>query len=205
MSCKTQVLYRSLLTFIVSAISLTASAAPYTFTPEDYIEYGIYFAERGAERSSKLLTIRYGNIQGYYNEYFPEFTPPTVKQRLRLATSHGTVRVDRNDNVGLTVTRDTYNERRRRGTKRLEVTFQHATCTDAAGITSPCSVNLVLTTDGPDRGVVRERRRLTITTSTGLAFRYRSLRTDGGKPLNLPALNRSPAISNYAWEWRRNT
>lgn len=190
--------------FAAALWSLSAHAAPYTFTPSDFIEYGIYFAERGDGRASKLLTIRFGDIEGYYREYFPRYKPPSRKQRLRLATSRGTVRVNRNDNDGLTVIRDTWNARRRTGTKRLEVNFTHGTCTDAAGVTLGCSVNLVLTTDGPDRGVVHERRRLTITTSTGLEFRYRSLRRDGGKPLNLPALNRSPVVVNYAWEWRPN-
>jgi hypothetical protein len=104
----------------------------------------------------------------------------------------------------LTVTRDTWNERKRRGTKRLEVRFENAQCTDVAKVTTPCSVDLLLTTDAPDVGVVHQPRTLVITTSTGLSFRYRTIRRDGGKPLDRAAFNRSPVVNNYAWEWRPN-
>jgi len=179
-----------------------AWAAPYTFTEQDFIEYGIYFSAGPRDRGGKLLTIRSGNIEGYYAEYFPEVKEvPTQKQALRLRTSRGSVIVNRNDNVGLTVTRDTWNEKKRTGTKRLEVNFQDATCTDAAGLSSPCVVDLLLTTDGPDKGVKRARRTLTISTSTGLSFTYRARRRDGGKPFT-PADLRSPVVNNFAWEWR---
>jgi hypothetical protein len=188
-----------------TVVQLAAAADPYTFTPEDYIEYGIYFSARGSTTSSrgKLLTLRYGDIEGYYAAVIPEAREvPTPKQLLRLRTARGTVRVDRSDNSGVSVTRDTYNDVRRSGTKRLEIRFDNGVCTDREGLTSACIVDLLLITDGPDKGVVRSPRTLTITTSTGLSFRYRSIRTDGGKPLNLPLLRRTPTINNYAWEWR---
>ena len=193
----------------LSLLTTTASADPYTFTPNDYIEYGIYFTPRGDSKGPghKLLDLRSGDIEGYYQflkEYFPGFKsdPPPRKQRLKLVTPRGAVRVNRLDNVGLTITRDTWNERKRRGTKRLEVRFENARCTSADKVTSPCVVDLLLTTDAPDVGVVRQPRTLLITTSTGLSFRYRTVRSDGGKPLNTPALKRSPVVNNYAWEWR---
>jgi len=180
----------------------SASAAPYTFTKEDFIGYGIDFSAGPRDRGGRLLTILSGNIEGYYAEVFPEVKEvPTQKQALRLRTSRGSVIVNRNDNVGLTVTRDTWNEKKRTGTKRLEVNFQDATCTDAAGLSSPCVVDLLLTTDGPDKGVKRARRTLTISTSTGLSFTYRARRRDGGKPFT-PADLRSPVVNNFAWEWR---
>lgn len=196
--------------FFVSLVlvPLAAAAAPYTFTPEDFIEYGIYFSARGSTTGSrgKLLTLRYGDIEGYYARFFRDIREiPTPKQLLRLRTARGAVRVDRNDSSGVSVTRDTYNEKRRTGTKRLEIRFDNGTCTDRDGVESPCVVDLLLLTDGPDKGVVHEARTLTITTSTGLSFRYRSIRRDGGKPLNLPLLRRSPVINNYAWEWRPTT
>jgi hypothetical protein len=120
---------------------------------------------------------------------------------LRLRTSRGSVLVNRDDNVGFSISRDTWNERKRTGTKRLDINFQNATCTDSAGISSPCSADLVLTTEGPDKGVVRERRILTITTSTGLSFTYRTRRRDGGRPFT-PADFRGATVNNYAWEWR---
>jgi transposase len=187
--------------------TLTAQADPYTFTPKDFIEYGIYFAERGngRVRAHKLLELRYGDIEGYYRSFLPKVKPeqiPSRSQRLKLKTAKGSVQVRRNDDTGVTVTRDVWNEKKRSGTKRLEVRFENATCTDAQGTSSPCSVDLLLTTDVPDKLVVREARTLLITTSTGLSFRYRSPRVDGGKPLNRALINRSPVISNYAWEWR---
>ncbi len=180
-----------------------ASAEPYTFTPDDYIEYGIYFSEGRQSHATKLLTLRYGDITGWYQEYYPEIEDiPSPRQSLSLKTARGSVIVNRNENVGVTVTRDTYNERKRTGTKRLEVRFEKATCIDRSGTRSRCVAELLLKTNGPDRGTVRQRRILRITTSTGLNFTYRSLRSDGGKPLP-PALRYSPAINNYAWEWRR--
>jgi hypothetical protein len=184
---------------------LSLAAEPYTFTPNDYIEYGIYFSARGSSTHSngKLLTLRYGDIEAYYARFFPDLSKvPTPKQQLRLRTKRGSVQVNRNDDVGVTVTRDTHNERRRTGTKRLEIRFENATCTDQTGATSPCVADLLLVTERPDKGVLRQPRTLTITTSTGLTFRYRSVRRDGGKPLNLPLLRRTPTINNYAWEWR---
>jgi len=182
-----------------------AVAAPYTFTERDFIEYGIYFSPGGHPRSQKawkLLTLRVGDINGYYGEYFPKIKDiPTQKQSLRLRTRRGAVVVNRNDSLGITVTRDTYNEKKRTGTKRIEVKFQDGTCTDAAGVKSPCAVDLVLTTDGPDDGASRERRKLVITTSTGLSFTYRTRRYVAGTPLT-PADCRAPVVNNYAWEWR---
>jgi len=190
------------LSFVSLLLCDSASAAPYTFTEQDFIEYGIYFSPGGRDRATKLLTIRFGDITGYYAEYFPQVKEvPTPKQTLRLKTARGSVVVNRNDNSGLTVTRDTWNEKKRTGTKRLEVNFQNATCTDAAGLSSPCVVDLLLTTDGPDKGVSRARRTMTITTSTGLSFTYRSRRRDGGMPYT-PADFRAPTINNYAWEWQ---
>jgi len=189
----------------VALAPLWAYAEPYTFTPKDYLDYGIYFSARGASTAShyKLLTLRYGDIQGWYARYFPTFKDiPTRRQGLRLVTPQGSVRVSRNDDSGVIVTRDTHDLVRRSGTKSLAIHFEHGKCTDQSGVTSPCSVDLSLTTPAPDRGVVREARTLTITTSTGLSFRYRSPRTDGSKPLNLPRLRRSPAITNFAWDWR---
>lgn len=182
-----------------------ASAAPYTFTPQDFIDYGIYFSPRGSLQfpHRKLLTIRFGNIEGWYAEYIPGFKNiPKPTQQLRLSTPRGSVRVNRNDNVGLTVTRDTYRSKGRGGTKLLDVSFERGRCRDASGVLSQCAVTLRLTTDGPDRGVVRQSRTLRITTSTGLKFRYRSVAVDGGKPLNRPLLDRTPVIINFATEWR---
>jgi hypothetical protein len=193
-----------LLGLLLAPFSLAAE--PYTFTPDDYIEYGIFFSARGssAGSSGKLLTLRYGDIETYYTSVIPTASKiPTPKQELRLSTARGSVRVNRNDNLGVTVTRDTHNERRRTGTKRLEIRFENGTCTDQQGVvTSPCVVDLLLETESPDKGVVRQPRTLTITTSTGLTFKYRSLRTDGGKPINLALRRRSPTINNFAWEWR---
>lgn len=179
-----------------------AFSMPYEFTPQDYIEYGIYFSPGGGKRSSKLLTLRFGDAEAYYSEYFPQFTPPTRRQSLRLTTKRGSVRVNRNDNEGVTVIRDTFDPSKRTGTKRLDVNFANGICTDSAGVVSPCAVSLTLTADSPDRGTVRQPRKLTITTSTGLAFSYRSPRLDGSKPSNPARIRRLPAINNYAWEWR---
>jgi hypothetical protein len=191
--------------FALLFTSSPALAAPYTFTSQDFIEYGIYFSPGGRHtRAVKLLTVRFGDIDAYYNKFFPDVNPkhiPGQAQTLRLRTPRGSVIVNRNDNVGLSVTRDTWNEKKRTGTKRLDVSFQNATCTDAAGVASPCAADLVLTTEGPDKGVVRPRRVLTITTSTGLSFTYRTRLRDGGKPFT-PADFRAPVVNNYAWEWR---
>jgi hypothetical protein len=197
-------LRRNLISSFIMLLSLhsLAAAEPYAFTSNDFIEYGIYFSPGGNQKSYKLLTLRFGDIEGYYAEYFPQFKPDTRKQALKLVTKRGTVRVNRDDNDGVTVVRDTFNEKKRIGTKRLDVTFEQGVCTDSAGVTSACSVSLTLTADGPDRGVVRPPRTLTITTSTGLSFRYRSARHDGGRPINLARLRRMATISNYAWEWR---
>lgn len=178
------------------------SAEPYTFTQRDFIEYGIYFSAGRRDPGGKLLTIRFGDIRGYYAEYLPFVkVVPTVKQRLRLKTSRGTVLVNRNDNEGLSVMRDTWNERKRTGTKRLEVRFEHGICIGPTGTSSACSVDLTLATGGPDKGVVRARRALTIKTSTGLSFTYRTRLRDGGRPYT-PADFRAPVVNNYAWEWR---
>jgi hypothetical protein len=191
------------LTLSVSLLSCTAVfAEPYTFTAQDFIEYGIYFSPSGGARSSKLLTLRAGDITGYYAKYFPSIKDvPSQRQALELVTPRGTVRVRRNDNVGLVVIRDTHNSKKRIGTKRLDVTFERGICTDADGNSSRCAVHLRLTTNKPDSITLRQSRTLRITTSTGLSFRYKSLTYDGGKPFP-PALNRTPAINNYAWEWR---
>ena len=194
-----------ILSLITSLISLSpASAEPYTFTPEDYIEYGIYFSPKGYSNStsSKLLTLRAGDINGYYATFFPDFTDmPTERQLLRLKTARGSVIVNRKDSEGLVVTRDTHNSIKRRGTKLLDVTFENGTCTDAAGVTSSCVVHLELTTKKPDRFVTRQPRLLKITTSTGLSFRYKSLLVDGSKPFPIN-IEQYPVINNYAWEWR---
>ena len=183
-------------------LSSQAAAAPYSFTDQDFIEYGIYFSPGSRQRATKLLTIRFGNINGWYAKYFPDIKDiPPQQQTLRLRTRRGSVVVNRKDNLGSTVTRDTYNETKRTGTKRLDVSFQNATCTDVSGVRSPCSANLVLVTDGPDIGASRERRTLTITTSTGLSFTYRSRRYVAGTPYT-PADFRAAVINNYAWEWR---
>jgi hypothetical protein len=192
--------------FLSLSISVLASTAvfaePYTFTAQDFIEYGIYFSPNGRARSTKLLTLRAGDIKGYYAKYFPTFKDvPSQRQALELVTPRGTVRVRRNDNVGLVVIRDTHNSKKRIGTKRLDVTFEKGKCTDEAGNTSPCSIHLRLTTNKPDVMTVRQSRTLRISTSTGLTFRYKSLTYDGRKPFP-PDLNRTPAITNYAWEWR---
>lgn len=182
-----------------------ALAAPYTFTPDDYIEYGIYFAPRGDFRGKahKLLELRFGNIEGYYAEYFPDFKDvPSRRQSLKLVTRRGAIRVNQNDSVGVTVTRDTWNEKKRTGTKRLEVRFENAQCTDTGGVTQPCVVDLLLTTDGADKGIVRQPRTLILTSSTGLSFRYRSILQTGGPIRDRAAQNRAAVINNYAWEWR---
>jgi len=194
-------LFLSLSIFVMTDSAVFA--APYTFTAQDYIEYGIYFSPRGADFSTKLLTVRAGDINGYYAKFFPSIKDiPSQRQSLELKTPRGAVRVRRNDNVGLVVIRDTHNSKKRQGTKRLDVTFERGICTHVDGNSSGCAVHLRLTTNKPDIDTVRQSRTLRITTSTGLSFRYKSLFTDGGKPLNLPALNRSPSIVNFAWEWR---
>jgi hypothetical protein len=189
-----------------SLLAITqAHGAPHTFTPQDYIEYGIYFAESGrsSAKAVKLLDIRFGNLEDYYRNLLPRGAAvPSRLQILKLRTKVGSVIVNRKDNLGLSITRDSWNETKRSGTKRLEVRFENATCTDANGVSSPCIADLLLTTDKPDlnHGVIREPRTLVITTSTGLQFRYRSARIDGTKPFNLPRLRRFPVITNYAFE-----
>jgi hypothetical protein len=194
---------RILLTLSALFLSVSAaSAAPHTFTPDDYIEYGIYFSAGPRDRGGKLLTIRYGNVAGYYATFFPDIKDiPTQRQSLRLRTPRGSVIVNRDDNVGLSVTRDTYKDKKRSGTKRLDVTFENATCINADRVSSPCSVALVLTTDGIDIGGSRTRRVLTIATSTGLSFTYRTRPYTAGNPITA-ADRRSPVVNNYAWEWR---
>ncbi len=198
----TQKLMLSVMTTLVSLGAV--SAEPYTFTPQDYIEYGIYFSPKGYSNStsSKLLTLRAGDINGYYSTFFPDFKDvPTERQLLRLKTARGSVIVNRKDSEGLVVTRDTHNSRKRRGTKLLDVTFENGTCTDASGVTSSCVVHLELTTKKPDRFVTRQPRLLKITTSTGLSFRYKSLLVDGSKPFPIN-IEQYPVINNFAWEWR---
>jgi hypothetical protein len=51
-------------------------AAPYTFTENDYLEYGIYFSEGRGAPASKLLTLRYGDIDTYYAEKLPWVKTP---------------------------------------------------------------------------------------------------------------------------------
>ena len=198
----TQKLMLSVMTTLVSLGAV--SAEPYTFTPQDYIEYGIYFSPKGYSNStsSKLLTLRAGDINGYYSTFFPDFKDvPTERQSLRLKTARGSVIVNRKDSEGLVVTRDTHNSRKRRGTKLLDVTFENGTCSDASGVTSSCVVHLELTTKKPDRFVTRQPRLLKITTSTGLSFRYKSLLVDGSKPFPIN-IEQYPVINNFAWEWR---
>lgn len=195
----------TVMTLLMSCIS-ASEAEPYTFTSRDYIEYGIYFSPRGSvtPKKPKLLTIRFGDMEGWYAEYFPWVKRvPSQKQELWISTSRGSIAINRNDNEGLVVTRETYKPSGRGGTKLLDVRFEGARCRDAEGVESTCSVTLLLTTDGPDRGVKRRSRTLRITSSTGLSFRYKSVGSDGGKPLNLPLLNRTPSIVNFAWEGRR--
>lgn len=192
----------------VSLLSTSAIAAPYEFTSKDYIEYGIYFAPRASERVKrpKLLTIRFGDIEAWYQRFVPKVRDiPALKQQLNIATSRGSVSVNRNDNEGLRVARETYKPEGKGGTKRLEVTFQNGTCSQPGLGRVPCSVELLLTTDDADKGVNRSPRTLTITTSTGLNFSYRSLRQDGFQPFTRERrrqISRSPVINNYAWEWR---
>jgi len=193
---------------LVSFFEASAFAAPYEFTNKDYIEYGIYFSPRASERVKrpKLLTVRFGDIEGWYKRFIPGFREiPSLKQQLNIATSKGSVSVNRNDNEGLRVARETYKPDGKGGTKRLEVTFQNGTCSQPGLGRVPCSVELLLTTDDADKGVNRSPRTLTITTSTGLIFRYRSIRYDVSKPFTRERrrqISRSPVINNYAWEWR---
>lgn len=193
---------------LVSFVTLPALAAPYEFTNQDFLEYGIYFSPRASEtpRRPKLLTIRFGDIEAWYKRFLPEARDiPSLKQQLNIATSKGSVSLNRNDNVGLRVARETYKPDGQGGTKRLEVSFQNATCSQPETGRVPCSVELLLTTDYQDKGVVSSPRTLVITTSTGLSFRYRSLRRDGFQPYTRELrrlINRSPIIHNFAWEWR---
>lgn len=199
----TSLLVRLAVTLGVVGTGSPALAAPYTFLPSDYLEYGIYFAEPGVTHGSKLLTLRYGDIDRYYATFYPDIRDiPSPCQRLFLRTDRGSVAVDREDNLGLQVMRDTFNSKKRTGTKRLSVRFRKGVCRDERGKRSRCAVKLLLTSDGPDEGVIREPRTLRISTSTGLRFRYRSIRTDGSRPLDRDALRRSATITNYAWEWR---
>lgn len=182
-----------------------AVAVPYTFTQSDYIEYWIWFSPRGSTllRDPKLLHLRFGDAKGFNAKYFPSIkNVPGRKQQLRLSTPRGSIWISRNDNEGLTIVRDTYQAAGGGGTKLLDVRFEGARCRDAQGTVSTCSVTLLLTTDGPDKGVKRQSRTLKISTSTGLSFRYKSVASDGGKPLNRRLLNRTPVINNYAWDWR---
>jgi len=197
---------------IVSVIALlmtcmsASEAEPHTFTSRDYIEYFIWFSPRGSEtpKKPKLLNIRFGDMEYWYAKYFPWVKGvPSQKQELWLSTPRGSIAIDRDDNEGLVVTRETYKPSGGGGTKLLDVRFEGARCRDAEGVESKCSVTLLLTTDRPDRGVKRRSRTLRITSSTGLSFRYKSVGSDGGKPLNLPLLNRTPSIVNFAWEGRR--
>jgi hypothetical protein len=191
----------ALLTACISA----SEAEPHTFTSRDYIEYFIWFSPRGSvtPKKPKLLNIRFGDMEYWYAKYFPWVKRvPSQKQELWISTSRGSIAINRHDNEGLVVTRETYKPSGGGGTKLLDVRFEGARCRDAEGVESTCSVTLLLTTDGRDRGVKRRSRTLRITSSTGLSFRYRSVGYDGGKPLNLPLLNRTPSIVNFAWEGR---
>lgn len=195
----------AVIALLMTCIS-ASEAEPYTFTSRDYIEYWIWFSPRGSvtPKKPKLLTIRFGDMEGWYAEYFPWVKRvPSQKQELWISTPRGSIAINRNDNEGLVVTRETYKPLGGGGTKLLDVRFEGARCRDAEGVESTCSVTLLLTTDGPDRGVKRRSRTLRITSSTGLSFRYKSVGSDGGKPLNLPLLNRTPSIVNFAWEGRR--
>ena len=197
---------------IISVIALlmtcmsASEAEPHTFTSRDYIEYWIWFSPRGSEtpKKPKLLNIRFGDMGYWYAKYWPWVKEvPSQKQELWLSTSRGSIAINRDDNEGLVVTRETYKPSGGGGTKHLDVRFEGARCRDAGGVESTCSVTLLLTTDGPDRGVKRRSRTLQVTSSTGLSFRYKSVGSDGGKPLNRPLLNRTPSIVNFAWEGRR--
>lgn len=196
------------LTLLGFLLNLPAFAAPYEFTDKDYIEYGIYFSPRASQtpKRPKMLTIRFGDIKGWYDRFAPQVRHiPSPKQQLNIATSRGSVSLNRNDNLGLKVARETYKPDGAGGTKRLEVTFQNATCSQPGTGRVPCAVELLLTTDYQDKGVVRSPRTLVVTTSTGLSFRFRSIRRDGFQPLTRELrrlINRSPVINNYAWEWR---
>lgn len=196
------------LTLLSAFLVQLASATPYEFTDRDYIEYGIYFSPRGSEtpKRPKLLTIRYGDLETWYKKLFPHVrTIPTVKQQLNIATPKGSISLNRNDNVGLRVARETFKPNGHGGTKRLEVSFQNATCSQPGTGRVPCSVELLLTSDYQDKGVVRSPRTLEITTSSGLSFRYRSIRRDGFQRYTRELrrlINRSPVINNFAWEGR---
>jgi hypothetical protein len=195
----------SVIGLLMTCIS-ASQAEPYTFTSRDYIEYWIWFSPRGSEtpKKPKLLNIRFGDMEYWYAKYWPWVKQvPSQKQELWLSTSRGSIAINRNDNKGLVLKRQTYKPSGGGGTKLLDVRFERARCRDAEGVESRCSVRLLLTTDGPDREVKRRSRTLRITSSTGLSFRYKSVGSDGGKPLNLPLLNRTPSIVNFAWEGRR--
>jgi hypothetical protein len=183
-------------------LSNQAAAAPYNFTPQDYIAYGIYFSPGGRQRATKLMDIRFGNIKGYYNEYLRTAKEaPTTLQYLNLKTKQGSVFINENNDQGLSVTRDVYNLVERSGTKRLDVSFNSATCTDSSGLKARCAVTLTLTTDGPDKGASSARRTMTIRTSTGLNFQYQSRAKKAGTPYTLADL-RATKIANYASDWR---
>jgi hypothetical protein len=184
----------------------SASAAPYTFNQEDYLEYVIIFGKdgRSSTKASKLLNIIVGDVDSYFSGIGARRPFPARLQVLSLKTDRGSVEVNRQDNIGLTAIRETWPKPQSPGTKLLDVRFEKATCTDANGATSPCTANLLLTTDAPDekRGLVRQARTLVITTSTGLSFRYRSAPHDLTKPFNRSRRERSPVIINYAFEKR---
>jgi hypothetical protein len=196
----------TLLISIIAPFNFSA-AEPYTFTPTDYLEYGIYFSPRAAgpmKRVTKLMTIRTGDIKTWYARYNPQLKDiPGLTQNLRLSTPRGSVEVNRQDDIGLTVSRDIYKVRGYKQTKRLDVRFQNATCTDTNGVKSSCVVDLVLTMDKPELIGTNSSRTLRITTSTGLSFTYRSAERALRERFDRRVLARSAVIANYAWDWRR--
>jgi len=195
-----------LITMFMSVLFTASHAwgAPYTFTPQDGLYYAIYLQGRAAG-NDKIYVSPYRLLE--INLYDPNTLPPGSRvtppsQYLNVSTKDGSVVVNRPDNQGVTATRDVWDEKNRFGTKRLEVGFQNATCTDAAGVSSPCTASLLLTTRKPDftNGPVREPRTLVITTSVGQTFRFRSGRQDLRSYLRVPARRRPLSIGNVAFE-----
>jgi hypothetical protein len=183
-----------------------AWGAPHTFTLQDSLYYTISLQGRVPGNGEtyvspfKLLEIGFGVYDPSRTPSGAPETPPL--QYLNVKTKGGSVIANRRDLEGLTVTRDTWNERKRFGTKRLEVRFEKATCTDLSGVSSGCTADLLLTTNKPDfkKGPVFEPRTLVITTSIGQTFRFRSGRRDLRTAFRLPPRRRPLSITNSAFE-----
>jgi hypothetical protein len=196
-----------LITKISLSVLFTAPhawGAPHTFTPQDALYYTINLQGRDRDNGKTYVSpYKLLEINLYDPSRLPpgsRFTPPS--QYLNVSTKGGSVVVNRPDNQGIAATRDVWDEKNRFGTKELEVRFQNATCTDVAGVSSPCSANLLLSTRKPDfrNGPIFEPRTLVITTSIGQTFRFRSGRQDISKRLRLPPSRRALSIGNFAGE-----